>query len=392
MAVNLPSAIKKSTLRYDITLSLGAQSKQPLLDLEQFINSSSKISERDVDLLYLPDDDFLTARELVRRANLPDFEPLKWVSFSQTDQLLSNDKVKIDDKKLLARTVGLRDLLAKAIEIYAPQAGSFLKIFFIGDYRPVVEMASIIVNSQLQGGNYDLDWNAFTPDPYLDYSNDKIETPISRTNQFYDDFIGQKFYCGSDGTGKLTQENLLWMVSNPQIRAELPSTENREIDPNFCIGLLDRQDYMSYDILKRDTVKCYNLLISLIASTQTGGIGILEIPTPNYSAMNGIFALFNSFFSRLHIIKLKQDAIDNDTVYLLGSSFNKNPETNAIIYPIDRIEFYVQYLSQPGIMYPVLNFMSNKIRSFHIELNSVMEKPLENHIKKLLEAWPSRNI
>ena len=67
--------------------------------------------------------EFNTARELVRDADLPDFDSLKWVAFSRASFLRTNDNP--EEKKDIFRTTGLRDLLAKALEIYAPSAGSF---------------------------------------------------------------------------------------------------------------------------------------------------------------------------------------------------------------------------------------------------------------------------
>jgi hypothetical protein len=399
MKSNLPSVLGKSRLRFDITLSLDLPRKDIMEDLLRDLNNKNNDSE-DIDSLFVPDQKFKTARELVRDADLPDFDSLKWVAFSQTDFLLENRRTDRDDKKELFRASGLKDLLATGLVIYAPRAGSFLKMFFIGDYRPVIEMADIIVTSKLQNKDYDLDWNAFSPDPYLDYSSgiNNIGTPISKVNQFYDDFVGQKFYSGQDGTGKLTRENLLWMVSNPQIRAEVSFTDQkdnkRDINPNFCIGLLDRLNYMSYGVLRKDVIKCYSLLVGMIASTQIGGVGILEIPTPNCPAMDGIVGLFSTFFSRLHVIKLKQDTMDNDTVYLLGSSFNKNPNESGSqpIYPIDKLKSYVEFLSQEDKFYPVLSFMSKRVKSFHDELNIVMTNPLKTQVNRLLDTWPSRNI
>jgi hypothetical protein len=399
---NLPSVTGKSRLRFDITLSIDLPKKEIMEDLLRDLNNSkiSNINSKDVDSLFMPDKKFKTAREFVRDVNLPDFDSLKWVAFSQTDFLLENKRTDRDEKKELFRASGLKDLLALGLVIYAPRAGSFLKIFFIGDYKPVVEMADLIVTSKLQSKHYDLDWNAFCPDPYLDYSgnNDITITPISKVNQFYDDFVGQKFYSGQDGTGKLTRENLLWMVSNPQIRAEISFTNQidikREINPNICVALLNRLDYMSYDVLKKDLTKCYNLLIGLIGSAQIGGVGILEMPTPNCPAFDGIIGLFSTFFSRLHIIKIKQDPLDNDTIYLLGSSFNKNPNEsgNNPIYSIEKIKSYIEILSQEDKMYSVLSFMSKRVKPFHDELDVFMTNPLKTHVNRLLDAWPSRNI
>jgi len=374
MKGELAQTIGESKLAYDVAIYPIKPDVQNLINLIGYINSGVKLSEADINKLFVPDENFKTARELVRDANFPDFDSLQWISYSETKFNLERKKIKSD---------GIKNVIAKAVEIAQITPGSFVKLFFIGDYKPVSEFALVIANSQLQYKDFDIDWFAFTTDPYLTVRNDgTIETPIVKPNQFYDDFVGEKWFCGSDNTGELNANNLIWL------NEKIP----KEISPIINIAVLDRKDYMSYDVLKRDIQRYYNSLLSLIASSNTGGTAVLQISLPNIPALDGIVVLFATFFSFLRIIKLKQDLPDNDKVYLLGTSFNKNVNTNSIIYNTEQLNFLVNFLSQKDKMYPILNFMSNLVSPYHQQLNIVVQRPLRSYLESLIESWPSRNI
>jgi hypothetical protein len=311
-------------------------------------------------------------------------------------------------------------------------------VFFVGDFDALEDSITVINSGQrkLPYANVFFDWYAFCPNPHK--AQIDIEIPL------YDHY--EKFYLGKDNTGELNENNILWLNQTlrpprklteiqintlifelriPQPSGEwlakllqqlstvtddsialiekfLKQPEQKVLNPSqidyvvrylktlksddLVVGMLNRSDYIAL-FETPYLIELYKIVLSIFSLTNIGGSAILKIPLANIPFLDGIYLLFASLFPVLRLIKLKENNIDDDTVYLIGTKFNLGKAGNVILETTQLNQFldFLNTKIKPEVFLNYLTTISGEsIKELHQTLNQKLETDLKNWIERLM--------
>lgn len=428
---------------YEIKLSLN--SPNPNKILEDFSRNLIKpeIEQKNKISMTISDPKFKLARDILLEklelGDLPGFNSLSWITYSKrVYEKESNYKNTSKDVAVIFKDyivdLNLRDRILKG------------NVYFIGDFNAMENSINVINQGRktIPYSNVFFDWFAFCPDPHKE--------KISKENSLYDE--NEKFYLGLDSTGELSQINLAWMMesfrpprmlTDIQIRTIInnlrlnPETGNwlmsilqrfnvikdqnieiiskylkdqnilSEAQINFLstflrtfsnddvvVGTISRSDYISKE--KIDIVKLYKLVIACFSMTNIGGSVILKLPLPNFPFLDAIYILLGTLFPVIKILKLKEDPLDNDTIYLIGTQFNLTRNGDVILNEM-QMKTYVGILNGKvdiyGFLFYLYSISREAVENLHNILNNRIGKDIEIWIERLMTengGWKLRNL
>lgn len=329
--------------------------------------------------LYESDPNYLHTRRLVEELDLPGYSPSAWQDFSTKENKLS-ERYRVAGDRLISET-----LLRIAVQNFAGKNQTFyLEAVLIGDFKELRQIVSVITSSGFYVPGIEMSWKGFCPDPHeiyntnlkaalsfpdLKYPTGNIEgseTRITTAIPEYDNYLGKKWYCGSDGSGLLNDLNLLWLARNVNTKSLLVA------------GVLDRQ----YLDDSRPVIDIhYRLCLGVLACTLQGGVAILKIFLPSNRALLGIYSLFALFFARVRLVKFKQHPLDDNTVYLVGFECIGIPPN-----------FFEMVLRSPSLANNLLFYLSQQTSQLHVDLNRILNFDLRNWLDRVRNIWSIRNL
>lgn len=326
--------------------------------------SKIKLDEIQAIDLFRSSMDFPHPQRLIEDLNLPGFNRLVWNSISTENAHKQGQYLRIKDR------IVYESLLRVLLPYFEGQAQAILlNSILVGDFQEIQDIIGVLSSPKFQMHGIEMDWRAMVPDPYEYPDNYPHDSPsqVLPVYQLYDEYIGSKWFCGLDGSGRLSKENIIWLSSNASAKSPL------------VIGALRRLDYQddSAEMIKL----YYRLCLSVLACSMPGGVAAIKISLPVNGALLGIYSLFSIFFPQTRIVKFKQFNPDDNTVFLIGIGNAEVP-----------LEFFPMALESDDSMNAILYNLSQNSQYPHSDLNRVIGQDILNWINVIRDEWEFRNI
>lgn len=268
-----------------------------------------------------------------------------------------------------------RTLLVKSMASLQNVNG--LEIFVVGDFKEASKVIQSIINFS-EFPEKTIDWSSQVPDPYssqntnLRWLKHQPETIMSEIHPLYDRYVGEKWRCGHDNTGSLSNSNIITSLENPQNIRYL------------VIGVLNRPNYI-LDLLTSPGTAIelyYRLCLAVICNCVQNGVGILKISLPRNKAMKGIYVLFSMYFKHTRLLRFEKSNPDDETCYLFGMEYISRPDTNNL----------VSTLLNPGVMGSALLYLSTNYPSQSDQtISSQYGDRAKQYTNSLISNWNNRN-
>lgn len=350
----------------DDAISLALDSRGSVPDLSQLKSTLFEYENK----IYSPSENIYAA---IKSGLLDGFNSSVWMAISK-----SKHKTKIDQSSVNTT------LLSMAMEKLSGQ--SSVNVFVIGDFEPVSHLVTNIDEFLDYVSSKVINWSAQVPDPYaIKDVNSKflkssdVKLKMSSIHSLYDKYMGDKWMCGADGTGSMSNVN----INSSMIQDRNPTRL-------VVMGVLSRDNYLS-DVVWPSmfvnnieiVIELYTrLCLSVIANSVPGGIGIIKVSMPKNRALKGIYVLCSIFFQEVRLLKFNNQPPDDDTCYLMGIGFR----------PRESISSKLTSILDPEKLLPVISKLAD-LYSIDIEeqIKKVSDSKDEAWVNSLVSDWPLRN-
>lgn len=311
--------------------------------------------------------DFDSPEVIIKGLQLPGFNDQTWITLSEAAYLKTAEY--ISSKDIRAHEVILKYLVQFFGEFTAPTLDNVL---LVGDFEEISNAVGVLSEGSLWT-NLDLDWKGLSTDPYTRtaynfqaFTNDPHSQIISAVHPVYDRYSGKKWYCGSDGTGLLSNANLSWLSGRESLKSIV------------VIGDLVRNSYLDDGLLAVDLY--YRLCLAVVAGCKLGGMAAIRISLPVNRGLYGIYALFSIFFQRSEIVSLKHWGPDDNTCYLVG--------INCLQMPTGFMDLALGANARNR----VLSHLTADYNSLGDSLTRALSPAIEKWIRKVASDWSIRNV
>lgn len=337
------------------------------------------LTEDETNTLYSDLPNYLRPASLILELGLPGFTSFVW------SRLSNRNYTKITDYKTFGTRLYNDALLRLMIQHFSGLTQETnLEVILIGDYKELVKIIDVMNSETFYVPGINLSWKGLAPDPHeIIDSNYKAavqswdlrvfhpnfestEARISSGFPAYDSDLGNRWFSGPDGTGLLTNENIVWLA-------------NRTQKSLMVIGAIDRTDYLD-DSPELINVY-YRVCLAVLASTAESGTASIKISLPFNRALLGVYALFSLFFKRVRLVKFKQFTPDDNTVYLLGmTKIQAAPALYGILSGDRNLEERI------------MNFLGKYTAPINTEINTAFSARTSQWIGDVRNTWAVRNL
>jgi hypothetical protein len=334
-----------------------------MADLVRSFASDSRVIDDALMLEEYPS--FPSSLSRLLRLNLPGFNAQKIMVLSQNLFKKESDYVK-------TISYSSYDTLIRYMAQTMPSRASLLvsDVTFIGDFSEISNAVQSVTSSMSPVPLVTFEWKGFVPDPYsskpynFNVHDRDDDVHISGSYPQYDTYCNQNWYCGQDGTSLLTDTNLNWIATKPNLKSA------------FVVGAISMSSYLNADL---DTLEYhYRLTIAVLASCNVGSSASIKMPLPTNKGFMGLLTLFSLCFKRTNLLRFKKTSPDDNTCYLVGIGFTSFPAG-------------LEKMTDRNSMKRVLFNLTTQISDFGQELNRNMGKALDSWISRIKEQWSIRD-